>query len=243
MRLQLPRQIDKKQWLARLGYTAEVAERILDAAKQMPEAGAEVENMTTSAEDARLLQQLEAAEQKLLSAAMPQGVYRVLELEVFDLPGNAIKKHLAECNGMIIMAVTLGAGVDRLIRTAQIRDMAEAVLMDSGASVLAEQCADILEETIRTDSGTVMQTYFTGRYSPGYGDFPIEMQKTLLQIVDGPKSIGLTANETSILIPRKSITAIIGTADHPVTGYRATCDECTIRENCRLRAEGTPCYK
>ena len=237
MRLQLPRQIDKKQWLARLGYTAEVAGRILDAAEQMPEAGAEVENMTTSAEDARLLQQLEAAEKKLLQAAMPQGVYRVLELEVMALPGSAIKKHLAECNGMIIMAVTLGAGVDRLIRTAQIRDMAEAVLMDSGASILAEQCADILEETIRAD------TYLTGRYSPGYGDFPIEMQKTLLQAVDGPKSIGLTANESSILIPRKSITAIIGTADHPVTGYLATCDECTIRENCRLRAEGTFCCK
>ena len=304
MRLQLPQQIDKKQWLNRLGYTAEVAEKILDAAKQMSEAGAEVENMTPSAEDARLLQQMETAEQKLLGAAMPQGVYRVMELgwnrnnesegipvmvtekgagllksKVMELPGAAIKKHLAECNGMIIMAVTLGAGVDRLIRTAQIRDMAEAVLMDSGASILAEQCADILEETIRAESGGSVKdrytmsaggaagccddadtagarncgaapeqgqaprVYFTGRYSPGYGDFPIEMQKTLLQAVDGPKSIGLTSNESSILIPRKSITAIIGTANHPVSGYLATCDECTIRDNCRLRAEGTFCYK
>ena len=304
MRLQLPQQIDRKQWLARLGYTAEAVSGILEAAERRPESGAEVENVTTSAEDARLLHQMEAAEQKLLGAAMPQGVYRVLELEwgrdsesgetritamengagvlkskSIDLPGSAIKKHLAECNGVIVMAVTLGAGIDRLIRTAQIRDMAEAVLMDSGASVLAEQCADILEEIIRIkNSGCVkdrytlsaggaagcsddadiagvrkceavsgkeqvMQTHFTGRYSPGYGDFPIEMQKTLLQSVDGPKTIGLTVNESSILIPRKSITAVIGTADHPVTGYLATCDECSIKYNCRLRAEGTFCYE
>ena len=247
MKVNLPQQINKKQWLDRLGVKGDA--------------------------DMQLLQQMEAAERKLLGAARPQGVYRVLRLKggadpeskssIIELPGSAIKKHLEECNGMIVMAVTLGAGIDRLIRTAQIRDMAEAVLMDSGASVLAEQCAGILEEMIRTENGANaqersgpaaaceaalvqgkrQQVYFTGRYSPGYGDFPIEMQKTLLQTVDGPKNIGLTANESSILIPRKSITAIIGTADYPVTGYLATCDECTIKENCRLRAKGTPCYK
>ncbi len=273
MRLQLPQQIDKKQWLARLGYTAEVVLRILATAEQMTYAGAEVESVTPSSEDARLLQQMEAAEKKLLQAAMPQGVYRAAAYPGMELPGNAIKKHLAECNGMIVMAVTLGAGVDRLIRLSQIRDMAEAVLLDSGASILAEQCADIMEAAIRAETcrfasgaggaagdydadaagmrsgenapeqAQAAQIYFTGRYSPGYGDFPIEMQKTLLQVVDGPKSIGLTTNESCILIPRKSITAVIGTADHPVTGYLATCDECTIRDNCRLRAEGAHCWK
>ena len=228
MKVNLPQQIDKKQWLDRLGVRGEA--------------------------DEQLLQQMEAAEKKLLGAAIPQGVYRVLKLEggtdpeskssIIDLPGSAIKRHLAECSGMIIMAVTLGAGIDRLIRTAQIRDMAEAVLLDSGASVLAELCADTLENMIRAENSELGKTvYFTGRYSPGYGDFPIEMQGQLLRAVDGPKSIGLTANESSILIPRKSITAIIGTADHPVTGYPATCDECTIKENCRLRAEGTRCYE
>ena len=287
MRLQLPQQINKMQWLERLGYTEEVAERILEAAEQMARTSAEVESVPPSQSDARLLHQLKAAEQKLLGAAMPQGVYRILELEwgrdsesgeprvtvmekeagvlkskAIDLPGIAIKKHLTECNGMIVMAVTLGAGIDRLIRTAQIRDMAEAVLMDSGASVLAEQCADILEEIIHAENvyggrerggaaaacgaqeqGPMQQTHFTGRYSPGYGDFPVEMQRQLIRAVDGPKNIGLTTNESCILIPRKSITAIIGTADHPVTGYLATCDECTIKDNCRLRAEGTICYK
>ena len=213
MRLDLPRMIDKKQWLARLGVTGEA--------------------------DEQLLRQMESAEAKLLEAAVPQGIYRIMGTDAFELPGSAIKKHLEECTDMVVMAVTLGAGVDRLIRMRQIRDMAEAVFLDSGASVLAEQCADILEAEIRAKAGGFM----TGRYSPGYGDFPIEMQKQLIKAVDGPKNIGLTANESCILIPRKSITAIMGIADHPVTGYRATCDECTIRNNCRLRAEGTPCYK
>lgn len=237
MKVNLPQQIDKKQWLTRLGYSEEADHRPL------------------SPEDARLLQQMEAAEAKLMQAAAPQGIYRFAELGsgMLNLPGNAIKKHLAECNGMVIMAVTLGAGIDRLIRTAQIRDMAEAVLLDSGASILAEQCADILEAYIQSETaeasgmcGTAADgaqgMHFTGRYSPGYGDFPIEMQGRLLKEVDGPKTIGLTVNESHILIPRKSITAIIGTADHPVKGYLATCDECLIKESCGLRKEGKQCW-
>mgnify|MGYP002513954982 CR=1 FL=1 len=294
MRLQLPQQIDRTQWLARLGYSDHAIEQLLSGHAEVEKHAArdEAEAEAQSPEDPRLLQQMEAAERKLLDAAIPQGVYRVMELEwnrdnesegtpvlakengagllkskVIELSGSAIKRHLAECNGMVIMAVTLGAGVDRLIRTAQIRDMAEAVLLDSGASILAEQCADILEETIHAETGKLMaesdgaadasgvpndcdalkpgettQTYFTGRYSPGYGDFPIEMQGQLIKAMDGPRTIGLSTNESYILIPRKSITAIIGTADHPVTGYLATCDECQLGGKCALQQAGKPCW-
>ncbi len=225
MRLNLPQQIDKKQWLQRLGVKGSA--------------------------DGLLAEQLDRAEKKLLENASPQGTCRHLEMEVMELPGSAIKKHLEECNGMIIMAVTLGAGVDRLIRTSQVRDMAEAVILDAGASVLAEQMADELELQIHkihaamdkdaAEGSGDRAAYFTGRYSPGYGDFPIEMQSRLIKAVDGPKNIGLSVNESHILIPRKSITAIVGVSDHPVKGYLAGCDECLIKESCGLRKEGKNC--
>lgn len=211
MRLNLPIEIDKKQWLARLGVKGD-----------MPEG---------------LEEQLHLTQEKLLKAASPQGVYRIIEKDAMELPGNAIKKHLAECNEAVLLAVTLGTGVERLIRTSQIRDMAEAVLLDSGASILAEQVADALDEKIRIETGLHM----TPRYSPGYGDFPIEMQRRFIKLLDTHRQIGLSVNENHILIPRKSITAIAGLADHPVKGYLATCDECLIREKCALRKEGKNC--
>ena len=211
MKLKIPTTIDRGQWLQTLGVKGEADERL----------------------EASLLQ----AEDQLLKAAAPQGIYRILPLDALELTGNAIKKHLAGCFEMAIMGVTLGAAVDNLIRTSQIRDMAAAVILDCGASVLIEEICDDFELQIKEKSGG----FLTGRYSPGYGDLPIETQGNLINIMDGPRKIGLTVNQNYIMIPRKSVTAILGIADHPVSGYLATCAECKLRDTCDLRKEGKNC--
>ncbi len=211
MKLEKPLQIDAKQWLGRLG--------------------------TKGQADERLQASMEACEKKLLQAARIQGIYRVLSLDALALEGNAIRKHLAGCREMAVMAVTLGAEVDRTIRTAQVRDMAEALILDCGASVLVEQACDSLEAQMGRELGG----FLTGRYSPGYGDLPIETQGELLGALDAGRKIGLTVNKSHIMIPRKSVTAVLGMADHPVKGYLATCAECALRDTCILRKEGKSC--
>lgn len=209
MRIDLPSQIDRKEWLQRMGVP---------------------ENSS-----GQLQQQMDEAEEKLFRAAMPKGTYRFLAIHEVELPGNSINRHLQGCDEVIVMGVSLGAGVDQLIRTSQIRDMAEAVILDSGASILIEQIADKLEEQMETTK------YRTPRFSPGYGDYPIEAQSQVVQLLDAQRKIGLTINRNHILIPRKSITAIIGLADHPVKGYLATCEECVLKETCALRKKGKNC--
>lgn len=211
MKLEKPLQVDKKQWLGRLGVKGQA--------------------------DQRLCLAMETCEKQLLQAARPQGVYRVLGLDDLELKGTAIQKHLDDCGEMAVMAATLGADMDRMLRAAQIRDMADAFLLDCGASVLIEQVCDLLEEQIRQES----DGFLTGRYSPGYGDLPIETQSQLLAALDAGRKIGLTVNQNHIMIPRKSVTAVLGMADHPVTGYLATCGECALRDTCVLRKEGKSC--
>lgn len=211
MKLATPERVDRRQWLIRLGVFGQA--------------------------DEMLEQSLKRAEERLLGCAAPQGIYRVLELGDIKLSGSAIKKHLIGCRELAVMGVTIGAAVDHLIRQSQIRDMAEAVLLDCGASVLVEQICDAFEAQIREET----EGYLTGRYSPGYGDLPIETQDALVRILDGPRKIGLTVNQSHIMIPRKSVTAILGIADHPVSGYLATCEECKLRDTCELRKEGKNC--
>lgn len=227
MRLELPLKIDRKQWLHRMGVNFGNCDLVQDVSDP------ELEN---------LMNQMAMAEEKLMRMAMPQGIFRFMELDdavkrTVGFEGNAVKKHLEGCREIVIMGVTLGIQTDQLIRTSQIRDMAQAVILDSGASILIEQICDQLEERIKDTT----DMYLTGRYSPGYGDYPIEAQSWLVRALDAQRKIGLTVNESHIMIPRKSITAIIGAADHPVSGYLATCEECTIKDKCILRKEGKNC--
>ena len=62
--------------------------------------------------------------------------------------------------------------------------MARAVVLDSFASVAVEQVCQKVDEILAEKySGK----YMTFRFSPGYGDYPIEMQKEYLRILDAPR--------------------------------------------------------
>ena len=228
MNLQITRPINRETWLAALHAKGSV--------------------------DESLRLQMEQGEKLLIEAAQPKAVYKIVDradVSVTKADGFAesfsIKKHLEGCHKVILMAVTLGAGVEQLLRKTQITDMAMAVIIDCGASVLVEQLADEFQEYI---TGQVSQqaadsetgpTYTTSRFSPGYGDYPITEQARIVRQLDGQRQIGLNVTKDSLMIPRKSITALIGIADHPVTGTLATCGECVLRDKCTLKKEGKFC--
>ena len=199
----------------------------------------------------QLARQMDAAEKQLLDAVRPRGIYRVVERSQIHAEGVSIAKHLEGCDQVAALAVTSGSGIDDLIRRAQIGNIAQAVVLDTGASVLAEQIADAAEETIRRklggqdtancESAPSAQLWMTSRFSPGYGDLPLGYQRDLLTLTDAPRKIGLMLTSGNIMVPRKSITALIGLADHPVTGRLASCNECVLRADCPFIKEGRHC--
>ena len=54
----------------------------------------------------------------------------------------------------------------------------------------------------------------TPRFSPGYGDLSLDLQTDLIRITEAQKHIGITLSENLIMIPTKSVTAIIGIKQH-----------------------------
>lgn len=209
----------------------------------------------------RLETQMDEAESLLFDAVEPAFAYRVLDAEQLTVRGTSLARHLDGCDRLVVMAVTLGHAVDRLISETQASRIALGVVIDSGASVMAERAANMAEEQIRTELAEAQtrakrttdtaaadtvgdQTaplYMTPRFSPGYGDSPLEMQEQVLDLLDARNQIGITLSKGYMMSPSKSITAIIGLADHPVTGRLATCDECVLKDKCQLRKEGKLC--
>ena len=67
---------------------------------------------------------------------------------------------------------------------------------------------DETEDKIRADLApgeTLVQ-----RYSPGYGTFPLAAQRTLLAILDAPRTVGVSLTDALLMVPSKSVSAVIG---------------------------------
>ena len=113
-------------------------------------------------------------------------------------------------------------------------------VVDAMASAVMEELCNALEAEIRT-SVQAQGHYLTGRFSPGYGDCPLTLQQPFAIALDTVRGLGMAVTPENLLTPRKSVTAILGVADHPVTGARAGCGHCLLREKCEYRKRGTTC--
>ncbi|MCL2369979.1 MAG: hypothetical protein FWC80_01945 [Firmicutes bacterium] len=117
-----------------------------------------------------------------------------------------LSRHLKGCRQCVILAATLGHTVDRILKKLQYTDMAKALETDIQANLLIEEICDNLQEQIAKqalDKGHQI----TNRYGVGYGDFLLENQSTLLRL-SGIK--GITVTDSNLLLPQKSVTAIVG---------------------------------
>lgn len=178
----------------------------------------------------------------LRAAAAPRAVWlRAPVGALGDLwQGSDIRRHLAGCTEAVLLAVTLGPGADAQIRRAGVGDVAAGAASDALASVLAEQAADAAEARLRA-LAAAEGMYLTGRYSPGYGDWPIGVQPRIAALLDTPRRVGLCVTGTCLMLPRKSITAALGLSRAPVTGRRAGCAHCALRDKCEYRKRGETC--
>ncbi len=182
---------------------------------------------------------LEICEREVLSAAEPKYLYKKIPLKESGLLiGNSVKSHLKNCGEAFLLCVTIGAKTDKLIRSAEVEDMAKAVVLDALSSCAVEQVCDKLDKLL---SDEYPEKYLTYRFSPGYGDYPIELQKVFLDILDAPKKIGLCTNENSLLTPSKSVTAIVGISDTPIEKSRRGCAGCNLNKTCKYRKTGERC--
>ena len=154
------------------------------------------------------------------------------------LPGQDLKRHLRGCGRAAVFCATLSAQVDALIRRWESGDMLRALALDCSAAAAVEQMCDQIELELQ---GHFPGCSFPFRYSPGYGDLPLELQNPLLDLLDAPRRVGLCASASHILTPRKSVTAILGAADGPIQPTVRSCLGCPARESCQYRKSGGHC--
>ena len=166
------------------------------------------------------------------------GVY--LDNTNLVLTGEDIKNHLKYSKDIYIMAVTLGSVIEKKIAYYEKIDLTKAIILDSCATTAVEEFCNYIEEDIKKIAENENMG-ITFRYSPGYGDLPIDIQKVFLDTLNATKVIGLTVSRHNLLMPRKSVTAIIGLIPKDKELNKRTCEVCSNYENCKFRKEGVSC--
>ncbi len=159
-----------------------------------------------------------------------------------ELEGADIAHHLDGATGCVLMACTLGARSEQeLARLAAVNPL-DAVIYDAACSALVERVADAVEARIVAEAAECgLQTNW--RYSPGYGDLPLSAQPRLLSVLKAYEMIGLSVTDDDLLLPTKSITAIVGLfAGPPPNSAPRTCATCGLREHCSIRKTGKVCH-
>lgn len=185
---------------------------------------------------------------EIQAVARPRAVWRRFPLEAettlsgtsLTLTGEDIRTHLAGCEACILMAATLGADVERLLMHTQVSDMARALILDSCASAAVENICNNLEADLRRQV-EAQGRFLTDRYSPGYGDLPIALQGAFCALLNTQRQIGLTVSGSNLLIPRKSVTAVLGISRLPRSARSSGCQNCNLFESCTIRKSGAVC--
>lgn len=158
----------------------------------------------------------------------------LLKNTTLNFEGKDIYNHVEGAKQVAVMAVTLGMEAERAILKYQHTDMTDAVILDAVFDAFVECVADNTEQEIKKFASK--QGLFTNyRYSPGYGDFPINTQKSVISSLGCEKKIGLTVTETNIMLPRKSVTAVIGLFDELKEKNQHNCLNCNMQDKCKSK--------
>jgi hypothetical protein len=164
-----------------------------------------------------------------LALVEPAAVWEIFSLEQhpagtisiahsLTIQNPAVLNLLADSIQACLFAVTIGSAVSRrIMELTDSGDLVSASFLDAIASALADEAADKTEAAVRYEAhkGRPLKTdIFTRRFSPGYSGWELDVQPEILKLLDAGR-LGMSTTANFILVPEKSITAIMGIRQPP----------------------------
>ncbi len=150
----------------------------------------------------------------------------------FEVASDNLNNLLKESREAVMFAATIGGQIDRMIAKYERFNPTKALLLQALGAERVEALCDTfcneINESLKADGYMI-----TPRFSPGYGDVPLDIQKDFMRILDCNRKIGVTLNDSLLMSPSKSVTAIFGITrldDCQVSSNGSNCDICNMVE-------------
>lgn len=155
------------------------------------------------------------------------------------LVGNDITLYTEQSNEIAVFLLTLGLEIDKKLRQLEKIDKFKYIIFDTVSSFYIEEKAEKLQNEIKIEL-LKNNKYMLNRFSPGYGDYPLEVNEKILKTLNGNK-LGIFLTEKKMFIPSKTISGIIASGD--IKSYFNFCKTCNIAKDCTKIKEGKKCFE
>lgn len=182
---------------------------------------------------------------KLLHEITPKSIYRLCDCRIendsvfigdLEIKSRNLAGNLAQCSTAALFAATLGVEADKLLQRYEVINMAQASMAQACGAACIEAYCNLVQEEIRLDAQkkSGVPLFIRPRFSPGYGDLPLETQIDIFRVLDCTKRIGLTLTQSLLMYPTKSVTAFIGFTNNPNNCHIEKCQNCG-KTDCEYR--------
>ena len=180
--------------------------------------------------------QLEELLDDCLEEVLPKLSYKVCFMELplaingtscdFDcmkLESKDLVKNLQGCEKVILFAATIGVEIDRFIMKYGAISPAKAMMFQAIGAERIESLCDAFCAELENEGVSLRP-----RFSPGYGDLSIEMQKDIFQVLNCNKNIGISLNDSLLMSPSKSVTAFVGVSKEASQETKYNENKCAV---------------
>lgn len=113
--------------------------------------------------------------------------------------------------------------------------MSRAVVLQACAAARIESYCNEINDKLKAEAAEE-GLYLRPRFSPGYGDLPLSCQPDFCRVLEAEKTVGITLTESFLMMPSKSVTAVIGVSKIAAGCVKEGCEVCS-NKNCLCRRD------
>ncbi|MBQ7177924.1 MAG: hypothetical protein IJS08_10975 [Victivallales bacterium] len=128
-----------------------------------------------------------------------------LDLGFVKVKSKSLAANLSGCEKILLFAATVGIAPDRLVAKYGRISPVKALFCQAIGAERIEALCDMFCDEIASQEGPLRP-----RFSPGYGDLPLELQSDIFAVLDCSRKIGLSLTNSLLMTPTKSVTALAG---------------------------------
>ena len=153
------------------------------------------------------------------------------ENEDVTLESESLCRNLSGCKRALLLAATIGPSCDMLVRRASVKSAVDAAVYQAAGAAAIEAFLDSENDRLKKEY-EADDLYLRPRFSPGYGDLKLDHQKDWFRLLDISKQVGIELTDSLLMVPTKSVTAIIGIGGDKSKCCGSGCGGCNMKNTC-----------